>query len=403
AETNVRDENKEITRKWDLSDLEDYTNITKKQKETPFTFEVESEDKGIQKVQHQDQMSKRPATTSNPHAKRKKMLVGGVASLVLFVSVIGGGIYAWGNGELSEVGASEQKVEVKEEIPKLQFTFEDQSFELDLSQIGYQKDHPHQLDQEKMRAWLDEVKAKIDKPVKNADVEKLGQTIENEEIGRVVDVDEVEKWLTDIPSLINQPREIPIINIEPDVRSSDLERVDEALIGKYKTTFSGSKKNRTHNIRLASERINQLILMPGEKFSFNEVVGERTAARGYKSAGIIIRGEPAEGLGGGICQVSTTLYNAVDRAGIKTVRRFSHSAAVPYVPPGRDATVSWGGPDYRFKNNMDKPIMIKVKLENNAITIYMYTVPGAKKQQKNAGETESKKTFSQQKSVKTEE
>ena len=78
-------------------------------------------------------------------------------------------------------------------------------------------------------------------------------------------------------------------------------------------------------------------------------------------AKIIVRGEFSEGIGGGICQISSTLYNAVDRAGLKIVERYSHSRSVPYVPPGRDATVNWGGPDFSFKNNYNQPILIRAQ------------------------------------------
>lgn len=87
----------------------------------------------------------------------------------------------------------------------------------------------------------------------------------------------------------------------------------------------------------------------------------RTPDKGYMKAPVIVRGELSEGVGGGICQVSSTLFNAVDRAGLEIVQRYSHSRRVPYVPPGRDATVSWGGPDLRFQNKYNQPVLIRAK------------------------------------------
>src|SRR5690606_24482567 len=113
------------------------------------------------------------------------------------------------------------------------------------------------------------------------------------------------------------------------------------LIGQYVTYYNSRNKNRSHNISLAAKSINNYVLFPGEVFSFNKVVGQRTISKGYMRAKVIVRGEFSEGIGGGICQVSSTLYNAADHAGLKIMQRYSHSRSVPYVPPGRDATVNW--------------------------------------------------------------
>src|SRR5699024_8549970 len=100
-----------------------------------------------------------------------------------------------------------------------------------------------------------------------------------------------------------------------------------------------------------------------ETFSFNNVVGKRTKEKGYKKAPVIVKGELAEDIGGGICQVSSTLFNAVNLQGIEIVERYSHSREVPYVPPGKDATVSWWGPDFVFKNRYSHPVLIRAIVE----------------------------------------
>ncbi|WP_240688994.1 VanW family protein [Ammoniphilus sp. YIM 78166] len=165
---------------------------------------------------------------------------------------------------------------------------------------------------------------------------------------------------------------LPIQFIPPRVTTQQLKLSMQRQISSFATYYNNRNFNRSHNIQLASSAIHHYVLLPGETFSFNKVVGKRTAERGYKRAPVIVRGELSEGLGGGICQVSSTLFNAVDRAGLTILARYSHSKQVGYVPEGRDATVSWYGPDFSFRNDYDHPIMIKCYARHgaNVVTIY---------------------------------
>ena len=133
---------------------------------------------------------------------------------------------------------------------------------------------------------------------------------------------------------------------------------------KYKTistftTKTTANKARNTNIRLASEALNGTVVHPGEEFSFNAAVGQRTEAKGYQGAAAYNNGEVVQEIGGGVCQVSTTLYNAVYRSGLGeesiTFRR-SHTFEPNYITPGQDATVSWEQPDFRFKNTSSTSI-----------------------------------------------
>lgn len=155
------------------------------------------------------------------------------------------------------------------------------------------------------------------------------------------------------------------------------------IIASY-TTKTTNNKTRNRNIELACEAINGTVLAPGEEFSFNNVVGQRTAEKGYGAAAAYNEGEVVQEIGGGICQVSSTLYNAVLRAGLKTTKRQSHTFEPSYVTPGMDATVSWGGPDYRFANLAANPeyanegsyaIGIRAHYENREVTISIYGRP----------------------------
>jgi vancomycin resistance protein YoaR len=167
--------------------------------------------------------------------------------------------------------------------------------------------------------------------------------------------------------------EIPMMEVYPKVDSELLANIRGIRIGRYITSFNPRNTKRTNNIQLAIAAINNHVVFPGETFSFNQVVGKRTALKGYLKAKVIVRGEYAEDIGGGICQVSSTLFNAVDSAGLQIVQRFSHSRHVPYIPPGRDATVSWYGPDFEFKNNYNQPILIQAKTMGNLLIILLFS------------------------------
>ncbi|QGH37052.1 hypothetical protein GI584_18410 [Gracilibacillus salitolerans] len=167
--------------------------------------------------------------------------------------------------------------------------------------------------------------------------------------------------------------EAPVLNIHPNVDSELLADIRTQQIGQYITYFNTNNKERSHNVSLSAEAINNHVVFPGKTFSFNEVVGKRTEEKGYLPAPEIVKGELTEGIGGGICQVSSTLFNAVDRAGVQIMERYSHSKKVPYVPPGRDATVSWYGPDFTFKNNYNQPLLIRSKTVNGKVIIEIYS------------------------------
>ncbi|MGE4549257.1 MAG: VanW family protein [Intestinibacillus sp.] len=130
------------------------------------------------------------------------------------------------------------------------------------------------------------------------------------------------------------------------------------VLGTYTTSYNPRQTNRNTNIRLAAGMINGTVLQPGEVFDFNKIVGQRTAANGYKIASVYSGGEVVDGLGGGICQVSSTLFNAALLANMQITTRSSHGLRVHYLPAGRDATVSWGGPEFRFKNSNTYPVKV---------------------------------------------
>lgn len=130
------------------------------------------------------------------------------------------------------------------------------------------------------------------------------------------------------------------------------------LLSNFSTNYAASNRNRTTNLILAANKINGTVLMPGETFSYNKVVGARTIAAGYKEAPIYVQGRVEDGLGGGICQITSTLYNAVVYANLEVTQRTNHQFVPSYVTASRDATVVYGAIDFQFKNNREYPIKL---------------------------------------------
>lgn len=143
-------------------------------------------------------------------------------------------------------------------------------------------------------------------------------------------------------------------------------------IAQYSTHFDSSLVNRTENILLAAKALDGKLLAPGERFSFNESVGERTAEAGYKEALIIEGNTYTPGLGGGVCQVSSTLYNAVLLAHLEIIERHRHSLPVSYVPSGQDATVAFPGLDFKFRNSTNAVLLIRDLVDKNSLTFQLY-------------------------------
>ena len=142
-------------------------------------------------------------------------------------------------------------------------------------------------------------------------------------------------------------------------------------LGEAKTHVSGSA-GRIGNVKLSASSINGIVLNSGETFSYNQSVGQRTEARGYKPAPAYVKGETVDEVGGGICQVSSTLYKATLLSDLEIVEHHNHSYVSAYIGIGMDATVSWGGPDYQFKNNTDYPIKIAASYSGGQVTCTIY-------------------------------
>ena len=161
--------------------------------------------------------------------------------------------------------------------------------------------------------------------------------------------------------------EIPLTITEPAVTGESLRSLlFRDMLGYQTTVFASSGENRINNIKLAVSKINGVVLMPGETFSYNETLGQRTKEAGFLEAGAYSSGQVVQEIGGGICQVSSTLYCATLFANLETVSRTAHYFRVDYLPIAYDATVSWPNPDFKFRNNRDYPIKIVAYTTNDS-------------------------------------
>lgn len=167
-----------------------------------------------------------------------------------------------------------------------------------------------------------------------------------------------------------------VLNVYPVMPSLSTEQADamgiRQCISEFSTSFDGGNKPRVHNIREAANVIDGTILAPGEAFSFNEIVGPRSADTGYLEAPVMVDRDLVPGIGGGICQVSSTLYNAVLLANLTIVTRVHHSMAPGYIPAGRDATVAYDYIDFKFRNDGPTHVLVKLSVTKNTITSKVY-------------------------------
>ena len=162
------------------------------------------------------------------------------------------------------------------------------------------------------------------------------------------------------------------VNIKQPKINTEAAKSVNTLLAEFSTKFSSNDSNRVTNIVLSAKATSDVLLMPGEEFSYNNLTGKRTKSNGYKDAPVIINGKLEQDVGGGVCQVSSTLFNSVLYSGLDVTSRRNHSLKSSYVSIGRDAMVSDGGSDFRFKNPYSHPVYIKNTVSNGVITSKIY-------------------------------
>ena len=225
---------------------------------------------------------------------------------------------------------------------------------------------------EKIKKVLEQVNKEVSKEKIDASIKLVGGgfVVTDESVGKIVDKDKLEKKLD--ASIGNYASvDIPIELDKPVATKKLLSKVREKL-GTYTTKFTTTDQNRVFNIQKSSNAINDIVVLPRETFSFNSTTGPRSLKAGYKEATVIMNGEFVPGEGGGVCQVSSTLYNTIANSGVEIVERHKHSKPISYVPPGQDATVAYDILDFKFKNNYKAPIYIQSSVHDGNLTINLY-------------------------------
>ena len=230
--------------------------------------------------------------------------------------------------------------------------------------------------EEKLRNFENDVKSKVNTKAQNATISiNQGNININKEVnGKIIEEEKFHNLL--VKSINDDPNEKVNLSIDlkeevPSITESDLKKITGKISG-HNTKYNISVDGREKNMKIATSTINGTLLMPGETFSYNELIGETTSEKGYEKANTYVGGEIVPDYGGGICQISTTLYRAIMRANIKSKERSSHSMLVSYSEPGLDATVANNCIDYKFINTYDFPIYIESFLNNSNVYVNIY-------------------------------
>lgn len=256
------------------------------------------------------------------------------------------------------------KISTENLINKIKRNLKSRTTNEEYIEIPVEKAWPNKID-------LEQIHSEICKEVQDAYLTRDPITIHPEVEGIDFDIEEAKKILEET----KEKYEIPLKITKPSVTTIDLG--SEAFPNKlstYTTRYDGGDENRSTNLEIACEKINDKIILPGETFSYNKTLGARTTAAGYKTAKVYENGAVVDGIGGGICQISSTLYNAVLKANLEIVERRNHQFITSYVPEGRDATVAYGVTDFKFKNSRKYAIKIKATASNGVAKIDIYGI-----------------------------
>lgn len=218
---------------------------------------------------------------------------------------------------------------------------------------------------------IEKIHEEVYKEVKDAYYTKEPFTVYPEENGVDFDVEAVKAMLIEE----KEEYEVQLKITKPNKTVNDIgTEAFPDLLGTCSTKYQASNVNRTTNLKLAVNKINGKVLLPNQEFSYNKALGERTVQAGYKNAAVFSNGKVVDGIGGGICQISSTLYDAVVMANLNVTTRRNHQFVTSYLPAGKDATVVWGSQDFKFVNSRKYPVRITATVQGGVATVQIWGV-----------------------------
>ena len=230
----------------------------------------------------------------------------------------------------------------------------------------------------KARNWLSELERSVRRSPRDATFRVVAGGIEivPSRPGRALDLDAARSAVERAAfSATNRSATLATHLTEPARTTADAKAMGiTGIVGSYTTTYGGTP-GRIHNVGLVAELIDGALIAPGSRFSFNQTTGERNAAKGFEEAPVIINGELKTGIGGGVCQVSTTIFNAAFEAGLSIERRTNHALYISHYPVGRDATVNYPDIDLVFSNDTDNWLLIRTFVNAGSLTVNLYGTP----------------------------
>ena len=230
-------------------------------------------------------------------------------------------------------------------------------------------------------AWFEAQAKRVDRPATDADWainSKGGARVIPDRPGYLLDVPRSAKAVL-LAALVTEPTlrsaKLVVERSDADRTTAEAKAMNiKGLVASYQT-FYGGEANRIHNVQLVSHLVDKHVIAPGETFSFNGTTGARTADKGFREAPVIINGELQTGLGGGVCQVSTTVFNAVYEAGLQIDERTNHALYISHYPLGRDATVNYPDLDLKFTNDTDHWLLLRTFVGSGSLTVNLYGTP----------------------------
>jgi vancomycin resistance protein YoaR len=229
--------------------------------------------------------------------------------------------------------------------------------------------------EQKLENLIENWRESIDRAPRNACFSILHGGMIHEEAGHKLETDSLKTLIVQTLNQSSEPKAValPVTPLYPELTAGELAQTGlKELLATYTTTFNADDRNRSTNIGIAANKINGHIIYAHETFSFNDVVGPRDKAHGFKEAMEIVDNAYVPGIGGGICQVSSTLYNVALLANLSIIERYNHSKPLGYVGLGRDATVAYGTLDFKFTNDLPFPVMIVAEVQDNELCIGLF-------------------------------